>query len=209
MSETEQTGQNAHPTPETHPTAKETTPASLPAENQARAIPKKRGRKPGVGKWVAGSGLPKGYQMAHKKTYEPASLAESVATALVEGKGIGLRSSPRLGPVTEEDRRVLQRITGETVEVFNARVTSKLQSLADSLIDSIQQDVDHGNFKPGEKSFALSVALDKGNAISGRSSLQNASINQTINFFGSPSKESLLDALEGKSPPKQVEPLPA
>lgn len=141
---------------------------------------------------------------ADKRTYNPAKLAEQVTRSLIEGKGSGLRRDPRLGNVTDADIKVIARITGETVEKFNARITEKLRIIEDLAAERAIEALEAGAFKPSELGFILSVAHDKRTHIDGTSQLTNASVNVQINNFGSPSKSALLDQLEGRVI-KQVE----
>ena len=170
------------------------TPASAPIPAHVEVIPPSRRKKIKTG-------------------YDAASLAESVASSLVAGSGCGLRTDPKLGPVTEHDRNHLMRITGETVETFNARISERLRTIADLTAQRIIEKLHSDAFKPSELAFVLSVAEDKRTRLDGSHSLQSASVNIQVNNYGSDSaastKDSLLSGLLGKTNiVRSAEPLP-
>ncbi len=138
--------------------------------------------------------------------HDPSELADSVAEALLNGEG--LRRSPHLGTVSDDDRRRLQRITGETVDQFNDRIRQKLNLIADLASDRVIEKLEANEFKASELGFIQSVAFDKGLALSGRSQVQNASINTVINVFGSTPKDSLIASLMGRHSPSPIEAIP-
>jgi len=140
----------------------------------------------------------KGDVHSDKRTYDPEYLADLTATALIEGKGQALRRNPRLGPVTEEDRVMMQRVTGETVEQFNSRLSEKLRTIADKTASRIEEKLDKDQFKTSELGFILTVAEDKRTRLDGTQQLHGSSVNIQVNNFGPSSKDALLDQLDGR-----------
>lgn len=139
-----------------------------------------------------------------KTTYDPVELAKNVAASITEGRG--LRRSPRLTNVREEDRRQLTRITGESVEVFNERIALNLREIADLASQRIREKLEANEFKAGELGFILSVAHDKRLSLDGSRALQNASVNIQVNNFGPSAKDQLLGELDGMSNMKAATP---
>jgi hypothetical protein len=93
----------------------------------------------------------------------------------------------------------LSRLTGETIDQFNARLSQKLATVADSVVEKIKQKLAGDQFKAGELAFLFSVMHDKRMALDGRSQLTNASINVQINQIGGNlSKDDLISMLEGR-----------
>lgn len=179
------------------------TPPTAPAtESNARwgykADGTPRKAKPGPGR-PAGIYAP----IRTKRIYAPEELAQSVVESISEGKG--LRRSPHLGPVTEEDRRTLTRITGESVEVFNERIALSLRDIADLATQRIKEKLEGDEFKAGELGFILSVAHDKRLSLDGSRALNNAAINVTVNQFGPSPKAVLLSELDGLSNAKIID----
>jgi hypothetical protein len=141
-----------------------------------------------------------GMQMSDKRTYDPDKLIDTCATALVEGKGGGLRSNPRLGEVSEDDRRVIARVSSLSIEDFNAKLSAKLAHIADRIADRWLEKIEADEINPNSIAFNYAVSQDKLQALTGQSSLRSASVNVTVNNFGSGSpKSAILDALTGKS----------
>ncbi len=130
-----------------------------------------------------------------KKFYDADALAEQVAEAVVAGQSF--RTHPRLGQVSDEDKRVLARATSVTVEEFNATLSEKLRSIANKAASRIQEKLDSDSFKPSELGFILAIAEDKRTRLDGTHSLSASSVNIQVNNFGPASKNSLLDQLSG------------
>lgn len=156
--------------------------------------------------------MPKGIpRIPRPPRHDPAVLAETLANKLASGNP-HLRNDPKLGPVTEKDRVALQRICGETVEAFNARITEKLRIIEDLAAERAIQKLESNDFKASELGFILSVAHDKRTQIDGSSQLKNASLNAQINNFYGLSKDALLDLLDGRKPinitPNEAQPPP-
>jgi hypothetical protein len=123
-------------------------------------------------------------------------LADITTASLLQGKSP--HHDPKLGPATDADRRSIVRVTGEAIEVFNARISEKLRIICDKSADRIQEKLDQDAFKPGELGFIFSVAHDKRQSLDGNNQLRAASVNIQVNNYGpadSPSKEAILASL--------------
>jgi len=144
-----------------------------------------------------------------KQIYNVEELATAAADAYVAGNGRGLKTSPLLQPASEDDRLHIQRITGETVEVFNEHMASRLRVIAEKASLRIEEKLDQDQFKSGELGFILSVAHDKRLSLDGSRALQSASVNIQVNNYGSSPKTALLSELDGLGSVKQVSPVPS
>lgn len=142
--------------------------------------------------------------------FNPDKLAEDLAESLLRNKGAGLRRDPKLGHITERDARALTRITGLTVEEFNARLVEKLNHIADLASDRIIEKLEANEFKANELGFIQSVAIDKRAMVDGRNQVNAASVNIQVNNYGSASKDDLLAMLSGprtsQQPPVEITP---
>jgi len=144
--------------------------------------------------------MPKGVKVDGKHgrtTYSPQKLVNSLAVATLEGRGLGLKKHPALANVTNEDKRLLQRIVGITVEEFNQRLIGKLDTLADKIVDRMLDTVDETPLQT--LGFNLAVAIDKRQRIAGLNATQGANVNIQVNNYGSLSKEEIVARLSGKA----------
>ena len=132
-----------------------------------------------------------------RTTYSPQKLVNSLAVATLEGRGLGLKKHPALANVTNEDKRLLQRIVGITVEEFNQRLIGKLDTLADKIVDRMLDTVDETPLQT--LGFNLAVAIDKRQRIAGLNATQGANVNIQVNNYGSLSKEEIVARLSGKT----------
>ena len=98
---------------------------------------------------------------------------------------------------------MLQRIVGMSVEEFNSRLMSKLDNLADKILDRMLETVDETPLN--SLGFNLSVAIDKRQRLQGINATQAANVNIQVNNYGGMSKEEIIAKLMGKP----VEPKPA
>lgn len=140
-------------------------------------------------------GMPAGFEHAHKTTYDADALVEAAANRVLSGKLI----SPTLGPVTEHDKRTIARITGESAETFQARISSKLEALADQTADLIAEKLKEEpgskvGFRPDTLPALLAISLDKLQALSGRAT-SIGSVNISINAVASDSRPNVLSNL--------------
>ena len=151
-----------------------------------------------------GAGNPPGTQQKHKRTYDPDKLADGLAQTMIEKQSAQGIKPPKDLQVTDADRKMLQRVTGLSVEEFNAKLSDKLANIADKVAQKIEEKLDADEFKTSELGFLFSVMHDKRMSMDGRASLQNASTLVLVNNYGSMSKEDMIAALHGK--PKNVTP---
>jgi hypothetical protein len=143
-----------------------------------------------------------------KKSYQPQKLINAVAQATIETKGIGLAKHGLLKDVSRDDRLMLQRVVGMSVEEFNQRLMGKLDCLADKILDRMLDTVDETPLN--NLGFNLSVAMDKRQRMAGAAAVGNANVNIQVNNYGSMSKEEILAKLTGKMATADVsQPAPA
>ena len=122
-------------------------------------------------------------------------LTDAVVLATLEGKA--LHNSPWLeGEITQADRKRLAIIAGTTVEAFQERLNQKLKLVADKILDSLNSRVHE--LKPGELSFALSVAIDKAKAFDSQQALKGANVTQINHYHSNLTREELMAKLSGK-----------
>lgn len=142
------------------------------------------------------------------RTYQPQKLINAVAQAALETGGVGLARHPQLKEVSKDDRAVLQRVVGMSVEEFNSRLMSKLDNLADKILDRMLETVDDTPLN--SLGFNLSVAIDKRQRLQGLNATQAANVNIQVNNYGGMSKEEIIAKLTGKPvEPKQIASPPA
>mgnify|MGYP003650649991 FL=1 len=131
-----------------------------------------------------------------KRKYGVKKLVNDVAAATLKGNGIGLRQSAGLAYVTNDDKRIIQRIVGMSVEKFNERLMGKLDRLTDLVIDRMIRDID--DMPMHTLPFAMAVTIDKKRALAGASATAGSNVNIQVNNFGSMSKEDIIAKLSGK-----------
>ena len=141
-----------------------------------------------------------------RTTYSPQKLVNDLAVATLEGRGLGLKKHPKLGYVTEEDKRLFQRIVGITVEEFNQRLIGKLDNLADKIVDRMLDTVEDTPLN--SLGFNLAVAIDKRQRLAGLNATQGANVNIQVNNYGSLSKEEIVARLSGKAPVPTIQAAP-
>lgn len=134
--------------------------------------------------------------------YNSDELAEAMTAKLVTGKGEIMSKS---GPASAKDMQVLKRIVGESVEVFNSKLSEMLADVAVDTVVKIKQKLAADEFKTSELAFLFSVMHDKRLSMDGRAQVTNAAINVQINNYGSSaSKDDLIKMLEGRMPVQVV-----
>ena len=144
-------------------------------------------------------GVPLLPQVPDPPRHDPVALAEVMAEKIVTGKG-EIKTLAKV-PASDYDRRIFQRITGESVEAFNARLSSKLGEISDDVLEVIKRKLAGDEFKTSELAFLFSVMHDKRLSMDGRSQVTNASINVQVNNYGSSiPKADLIAMLEGRKP---------
>ncbi len=147
-------------------------------------------------------GCPKGTEKANKLTFpteeERSALAAQMASRVLETGSTGIRTDSRLGPVTNDDRRVLRRLTGWTQDEFNRELSTHLADFSAEVLNEMRSQLRAGKYKPSELNFAFAVSEDKRARLDGRSSLQNASVNIQVNNYGEKTdKDSLIRSILG------------
>jgi hypothetical protein len=135
-------------------------------------------------------------ETTRKRTYGVKRLVRDVATATLKGNGIGLRQSPVLDYMSDNDKRIMQRIVGMSVEKFNERLMGKLDRLTDLVIDRMIRDID--DMPMHTLPFAMAVTIDKKRALAGASATAGSNVNIQVNNFGAMSKEEIIAKLNGK-----------
>lgn len=98
-------------------------------------------------------------------------------------------------PLSDDQKDLLGRALRMPVDDFRAEFSAQLRSTAAGLLDQLQARMNE--LKPGEIPFALSVMVDKANAMDGRTMLQNASVNLQINNYGVTPRSVLMGDLDG------------
>ena len=124
---------------------------------------------------------------------------DCLAEQLISGRKLP-KVPPGLGPVTEEDREALTRVAGASLAAFDEAMGRKLGEIADLAVQRIREKLEKDEFKSSELGFALSVALDKRSAITGRSQVGQAAVNTQVNVYlgGGRSKEDLIRVIRGE-----------
>ena len=148
-------------------------------------------------------GKPKAGITATRAVYTPQVLVNKLAMATLEGNGLGLRKSPHLVGVSDSDKKLFQRIVGISVDEFNQRRGTKLDQLADRIVDRMLDTVDDTPLPT--LGFNLSVAIDKRQRLAQMSAAGNANVNIQVNNYGQLSKEEILAKLMGKPLAKVIE----
>lgn len=123
-------------------------------------------------------GVP-GSEKASKRTYDADDLAQVAADRVLSGR---MRPT-RTGPVTSEDRAMIARIAAEPLETFQARISEKLEVMADETADVIMEKLRNDKFRPDTLPALMAITIDKLQAINGRSP-NIRSVNLQINNFG-------------------------
>lgn len=145
----------------------------------------------------AKGGGPLGVGHADRTTYEPDPLAQAAAARILSGKPL---VSSQTGPVTADDKRLIARITGEPAEAFQARITAKLEAMADQTADLIFQTLkeEPGSktaFRPDTLPSLMAIAIDKIQALSGRTA-SIGSVHIQINNNPGTDRSSVLGNLK-------------
>jgi len=183
------------------------SPETLAGELEAEVKPE---INQGSGAAVNGAlfgGIAKGTELPTKRTYKANPLAQAAAERFLSGK----MTQSKCGPVTEADKRLIQRITGEPAETFQARITSKLESMADETAELIFEKLRNDQFRPDTLPSLLAITIDKLQVLNGRASAigsVNIQINAAFAAKDAP-RSDVLSALNGLRSGKPVEPVQA
>lgn len=140
----------------------------------------------------------KGRESSLKKTIDGTTVIPQVLAAVLNNK------TPNL-PVSADDRRSLSRAIRMDIDEFRAKLADQLRPTIDEALADLRANL--SNIPPGQKAFALSVLIDKLQAIEGKTAASAASVNVQINNYGSDlSKEALIAQLQGKRPVIDAQP---
>lgn len=133
------------------------------------------------------------------RTLDPASYAQEIASAVIAGKPIPGSSdlTHQHQSLTRLSRAQLAKLIGPDVDAFRSSLADKLLATADALADAIFRDID--SMKTGERAFALSAVVDKGEQLRGKlaSSPHSAAVNVQVNIGSDASIRSSLLASFG------------
>lgn len=173
-------------------------PALATANPPATSAPSPSPAKKPKGGFRPGAGLKKGTQLRTKRTYHPEALVETLVDRFASTGSMQLKAAPQIGHVTDEDRRMIQRVTGLSAEQINARIIEKMAAIADATADRVLEKLAADEFRPGELGFILSVAIDKRQALDGSRALASANVHNQILVVGDKSRDELMDLLEGR-----------
>ena len=176
----------------------------IPTETPKRISPMK-------GKHHDPNRLP-GYKKKAEKLARAAKskiLVENLAAGVVKdalagtiGKNDKFLAS--LGGMTLEDRQAILRISGNSVEAFNAQLKAQLGLAAAKLSARMAGDDFVQSLRPGEVAFAMTTAVQANQKI-GAQTLTQGNITQ-VNVFASPdgrTKSQIIRALQGL--PEEIE----
>lgn len=144
----------------------------------------------------AKGGCPEGFEFASKRSYPADALIEETAKRIMTGgrSPLNLRD---VGPVTKDDMSHIARITGIPADEFVAKLTARLQGLADKTGDRIWEKLEGDAYKPEHLSYLYSVLIDKLTAISGRQQVSGANIGVQVNVITSASgRDEILAAIK-------------
>lgn len=143
----------------------------------------------------AGPGIPKGTELPTKRTYDAHALAEVVAQRALSGNKI--MPTPRTGPITEDDLRILNRIAGVSVEAFNEIFSQDLREVSVLATQRMKEKLLKDEVKPEALAFMMTSATDKRLSLDGSRALHNASVNIQVNNYGQAPRDDLMGELDG------------
>lgn len=155
------------------------------------------------------AGIAPGTELPTKRTYDPLPLAETIAATLLAGKSLPVSPMTRSGPITEDDRRTIVRITGKTAEEFQGLITARTQEVAILAIDLIKEKLTNEPDKQKlyELTGLFAVSMDKLAALSGRNS-SGGNVSVQINNYGTLSRDQLLGMAKGSTNGQPSQPAP-
>jgi hypothetical protein len=166
-----------------------------PKENvvpPAQPIKRKPGRQPGVLS-------PLKFKMSEDQLEQ---VIESATARIANGQAGAPRGSNPLLPPKDSDRIALARVCGISAEEFEKRLSNKLAAVADAVIEKIFDKIEGDEFKTGELSFLLAVALDKKARVDGKTNMGGMTVNNQVNIYsgdGPFSRKAIMDSLAGES----------
>ena len=158
--------------------------------NSPKAIAARiNGRKGGNPNFTAGREVPT------KRTYPLDAVLDEFAERAIAGKKYP-RTNSTLGPMTEEDQKMIKRVVGVSAEEFQSLFSERLRTLADMAVDRIQEKLAEGGQKLGDLNMTLAISVDKLAAMNSKPSQGNLSVQ--INNYGDMSRDELLSSLKGE-----------
>lgn len=164
--------------------------------------------KDGRSKTSAGNGkrggIQKGTQLPTKLVYEPDRLADNLAERIITGQGLPVSPYANATAPTEADRAHVARITGIPVEEFQAKISARLQEIANKAGQRIVEKLDEGNQKLSDLNMTLAISIDKIAAISGRTA-QSGNVSVTVNNYGAMTRAQMLASIEAEGKAKAIE----
>lgn len=140
------------------------------------------------------AGRPAGISTPNKDklTYNDEKLARQFADKLLSG---GQLPTSKAGPPTQRDREHVARITGVTVEEFQAKFLQRLMTIADKAANHIEERLDEGGQRLSDLNMTLAISVDKMAAISGRTA-QAGNVSVTVNNYGAMTREQMLATVQ-------------
>lgn len=144
---------------------------------------------------IAFAGAPKGKGHDDKLTYNPDRLANTLADRILAGKGIPISPYANAGAPTDLDRAHVARITGIPAEEFQAKLSARLQEIAEKAGIRIVEKLDEGNQKLSDLNMTLAISVDKLAAIAGRTA-QSGNVSVTVNNYGAMTREQMLATVQ-------------
>jgi len=125
-------------------------------------------------------------------------LIPQAINAVLSGKSLNRVTSP----LSFDGKRYLTHALKMDVDQWRSEFATKLRAASDQLLEKTVEELEL--IPPGQRAFALSVFIDKLQALEGKNALANAgSVNVQINNYGSLSKEDLVKKLQGVELPVQ------
>jgi hypothetical protein len=128
---------------------------------------------------------------ADKRTYNPDKLAENLAERILAGRGMPISPYAHASAPTEDDKVHIARITGIPAEEFQAKISARLQEIANKAGARIVEKLDEGGQKLSDLNMTLAISIDKIAAISGRTA-QSGNVSVTVNNYGQMTREQML-----------------
>lgn len=126
-----------------------------------------------------------------KLTYDPDRLANNLAERILAGQGMPVSPYANAAAPTDHDRAHIARITGIPAEEFQAKISARLQEIANKAGQRIVEKLDEGGQKLSDLNMTLAISIDKIAAISGRTA-QSGNVSVTVNNYGAMTREQML-----------------
>lgn len=142
----------------------------------------------------AKGGCPIGSEHSNRSTYLAPEIIDAAVECVLSGKGF---FPANVGPVTERDRKAIQRFLKMPAEEFQSEVGALLKEAAILTGNEVIKRVKAGEGKLNDLTFLLSVAIDKQATLSGRGQINNANVGTQINIITNESgRAEILEAIK-------------